>query len=443
MNPHKQNALTVIRLGVDILMVFLAWGIAWIIRFHSGMEVSHGVPAVGLYLKLIPFIAVIWIGVFAASGFYRRSNRHRSAIIEALDILQSCVIATLAFITFTYFYEEYRYSRITISIFAIIHPILIIAGRSLIRKSLRIYRKRSPRRRTLIIGSGEFVETAIKMAELGDIAANDIAGIILVGDQNQIEIGQKIAAGKNLRIFDDQTDWPSFFVAHPMQTVVVALSYKNFGWIEEKLEAIANQVPDVKLLPDLMKFTRLAAGIELISGVPVISIHDSPLVGVQGIFKRLVDFFGAVVAIIIFSPIMIAASILIPLTSRGPILYRQERMGLDGHTFMIWKFRTMPVDAEKKTGAIFATEGDNRATPLGRFLRRTSMDELPQFFNVLFGDMSLVGPRPERTVFVNDFRRHIPGYFLRHKVKAGITGWAQVNGWRGDTSIEKRIECDL
>lgn len=196
-------------------------------------------------------------------------------------------------------------------------------------------------------------------------------------------------------------------------------------------------------MPDLMKFTRLAAGIELISGVPVISIHDSPLVGVQGLFKRLVDFFGAVVAIIIFSPVMIASSILIPLTSRGPILYRQERMGLDGHTFMIWKFRTMPVDAEKKTGAVFATEGDNRATPLGRLLRRTSMDELPQFFNVLLGDMSLVGPRPERTVFVNDFRRNIPGYFLRHKVKAGITGWAQVNGWRGDTSIEKRIECDL
>ena len=443
MNPRKQNILTLIRITVDIIMVLFAWGAAWVIRFHSGMEVLHGVPAVGLYLKLMPFITIIWISVFAVSGFYRRSNRHRSAILEALDVLQSSTVATLTFITFTYFYEEYRYSRITIGIFAAIHPLLIIAGRSIIRKSLRIYRKRAPRRRTLIIGSGEFVETAIKMAEMGEVAPNDIAGIILVGDQNQMDVGRKIADGKQLRIFEDQNDWPAFFTLHPMQTVIVALSYKNFGWIEEKLEAIANQVPDVKLLPDLMKFTRLAAGIELISGVPVISIHDSPLVGVQGVFKRVVDFMGALVAIILFSPIMMASCIIIPLMSRGPILYRQERMGLDGQTFMIWKFRTMPVNAEKATGAIFAKEGDNRATWFGRILRKTSMDELPQFFNVLIGDMSLVGPRPERTIFVNDFRRKIPGYFLRHKVKAGITGWAQVNGWRGDTSIEKRIECDL
>jgi Undecaprenyl-phosphate glucose phosphotransferase len=443
MNPRKQNLLTLIRMSVDMLMVMSAWAAAWIIRFHGWMEVTRGIPAPGLYIKLLPFIGVIWISVFAFSGFYRRSNRHRSAILEALDVLQSSAVATLAFITFTYFYEEYRYSRITISLFAVLHPIFIIAGRSFVRKSLRIYRKRSPRRQTLIIGSGEFVETAIKMAELGDIAANDIAGVIPVGDPEQIEMGKNVATRRGLRVFEDQTDWPSFFVAHPMQTVVVALSYKNFAWLDEKLEAIANQVPDVKLLPDLMKFTRLAAGIELISGVPVISIHDSPLAGVQGVFKRVVDVLGAVVALIIFSPIMMALGFLVPLTSRGPIFYRQERMGLDGHTFMMLKFRSMPVDAEKKTGAVFASQGDDRATWLGRILRKTSLDELPQFFNVLAGDMSLVGPRPERTVFVNDFRRKIPGYFLRHKVKSGITGWAQVNGWRGDTSIEKRIECDL
>jgi Undecaprenyl-phosphate glucose phosphotransferase len=192
-----------------------------------------------------------------------------------------------------------------------------------------------------------------------------------------------------------------------------------------------------------MKLTRLAAGIELISGVPVISVHDSPLAGVQSVFKRVMDIFGALVAITLFAPIMLIVALLVPLSSPGPVFYRQERMGLDGRTFKMLKFRSMPVDAEKKTGAVFASAGDNRATWLGRFLRRTSLDELPQLFNVLLGDMSLVGPRPERPVFVNDFRRKIPGYFLRHKVKAGITGWAQVNGWRGDTSIEKRIECDL
>lgn len=443
MNPRRQNVLTLIRMGVDVLMVMIAWAMAWFIRFNTALEVPKGVPSVGLYVKLLPFIAVIWLGVFVASGFYRRSNRHRSAILEAIDIIQSSAIATLVFIAFTYFYEEYRYSRIVIGIFAVLHPLFIITGRSLVRKALRRYRKRAPARRTLIIGSGEFIDTAIRMAQLGDISSNDVAGVILIGDDDQMEIGRKIAAQRSLTVFPDQSDWPTFFVEHPMQTVLVALPYKNFGWIEEKLEKIADQVPDVKLLPDLMKFTRLAAGIELISGVPVISIHDSPLAGVQGIFKRALDIFGALVAILLFSPIMIALAILVPMSSPGPIFYRQERMGLDGRTFKMLKFRSMPVDAEKKTGAVFATAGDDRATWLGKFLRKTSLDELPQFFNVLSGDMSLVGPRPERPVFVNDFRRKIPGYFLRHKVKAGITGWAQVNGWRGDTSIEKRIECDL
>jgi exopolysaccharide biosynthesis polyprenyl glycosylphosphotransferase len=409
MNPRRQNILSLIRMLMDIFMVMLAWVIAWVIRFKTGIEAPLGVPAIWLYMKLLPFIAVIWLSVFAVSGFYRRSNRHRSAIIEAIDIIQSSAVATLAFISFTYFYEEYRYSRIVLGVFALLHPLFIVGGRSLVRKALRRYRKRATPRRTLIIGAGEFMESAIRMAELGDISSNDIAGVILVGDQDQLAMGLSIASKRGLTVFPDQSDWASFFVDHPMQTVLIALPYKNFGWIEEKLEQIADQVPDVKLLPDLMKFTKLAAGIELISGVPVISIHDSPLAGVQGVFKRGMDILGALVALLIFSPAMTVLAILVPLSSPGPIFYRQERMGLDGKTFKMLKFRSMPIDAESNSGAVFARAGDNRATWLGKFLRKTSLDELPQFFNVLSGDMSLVGPRPERPVFVNDFRRKIPG----------------------------------
>jgi len=443
MNPRKQNILTLIRMTVDVVMVLAAWLLAWFLRFNVGFEASKGIPEAGLYFKLVPFIAVIWLGVFAAAGFYRRSNRHRSAILEAIDVIQSCALATITFIAFTYFYEEYRYSRIVMALFAVAHPIMIITGRSMVRKALRVYRRRARPRKTLIIGGGEFIETAIRMASLGEISANDVSGIVLVGDVEHGEMGRRLAQARGLTLYDEQTDWAQFFVEHPMQTVIIALPYKNFSWIESNLEAIANQVPDVKLLPDLMKLTKLAAGIELISGVPVISVHDSPLAGVQSIFKRMVDICGALFALLVFSPVMAVVSVLVPLSSPGPIFYRQERMGLDGRTFMMLKFRSMPVDAEKKTGAVFASAGDGRATWLGKFLRKTSLDELPQFFNVLKGDMSLVGPRPERPVFVNAFRRKIPGYFLRHKVKAGITGWAQVNGWRGDTSIEKRIECDL
>jgi len=197
------------------------------------------------------------------------------------------------------------------------------------------------------------------------------------------------------------------------------------------------------LIPDLMRFTKFAAGVDVINGTPVINIHESPLAGIGSILKRLLDIGGAIAGLVVFGPIMLLLSILVPLSSRGPVFYYQERMGLDGRTFNVIKFRSMPVNAEQSTGAIWASKGDNRSTWLGNFMRKTSLDETPQLFNILIGDMSLVGPRPERPVFVDEFRKTVPGYYLRHKVKAGLTGWAQVNGWRGDTSIQKRIECDL
>jgi Undecaprenyl-phosphate glucose phosphotransferase len=443
MNQSRQNILTLIRMMTDLSMVCLAWIVAYDLRFGFGLEVPKGLPERILYLKLIPFVGAIWWGVFTFFGHYRRSNRHRSAILEGLDVIQMSILATLSFIAFTVFYEEYRYSRLTIVFFAIIHPFFLMFGRSLVRKALRFYRRRAAPRRTLVIASGDFLKTAVAMSELGDVAINDIAGVVLVDESSVLKDAQAFCHEKQLPLIESQSDWPNFFVRHPIQTVVIAVSQKNFHWIDENLEKIADQVPDVKILPDLLRYTRLAAGIEIIAGVPIISIHDSPLAGVQGVIKRIVDFIGASLLLFLFSPLMFAIAALVKFSSRGPIFYRQERMGIDGKTFMMLKFRSMPVNAEAASGAVFATASDDRATPIGKFLRRTSLDELPQFINVLSGDMSLVGPRPERPVFVNDFRRKIPGYFLRHKVKAGITGWAQVNGWRGDTSIEKRIECDL
>ena len=174
-----------------------------------------------------------------------------------------------------------------------------------------------------------------------------------------------------------------------------------------------------------------------------INVCESSLTGIELTIKRLVDIGGALFGLVLFSPVMLLISILIPLTSRGPVFYRQKRVGLNGQIFEILKFRSMPPDAESSVGAVWATVADERPTPLGKFIRRTSLDELPQLFNVLQGDMSLVGPRPERPVFVDGFSKTMPYYDLRHKVKPGITGWAQVNGWRGNTSIEKRVECDL
>jgi len=171
-------------------------------------------------------------------------------------------------------------------------------------------------------------------------------------------------------------------------------------------------------------------------------IDEAPLDFRRGI-KRIIDILFSALLLIIASPLLLLIAILVKLSSRGPVFYRQERMGLNGLNFKMLKFRSMPVNAEAESGAVWAKAGENRATGVGAFLRKTSLDELPQFINVLKGDMSVVGPRPERPVFIEEFRGKVPKYMLRHKMKAGITGWAQVNGWRGDTSIEKRIEFDL
>jgi Undecaprenyl-phosphate glucose phosphotransferase len=208
------------------------------------------------------------------------------------------------------------------------------------------------------------------------------------------------------------------------------------------MERLALRTVDVKVVPDLYQYITLYGGLEEFGGLPIISLQGDPMDGWSRVAKRAFDIVFALVAIVLSAPAMLVTALMVKLTSRGPILYKQERMGMDGHTFHILKFRTMRIDAEVK-GAQMASAEDPRRTPIGTFLRKFSIDELPQFFNVLVGDMSLVGPRPERPVFIEEFKRQIPRYHLRHKVKAGITGWAQINGLRGQTSIQKRIEYDL
>jgi Undecaprenyl-phosphate glucose phosphotransferase len=187
----------------------------------------------------------------------------------------------------------------------------------------------------------------------------------------------------------------------------------------------------------------LRARLEELDGIPIINIHDVPLKGFNTVLKRAIDAGLSAAALLVVAPLMLLLTIIIKASSKGPAFFRQERMGLDGKRFYVWKFRSMYHEAERESGPVWAREDDPRCTPVGRILRRFSLDELPQFWNVLKGDMSLVGPRPERPFFVEQFKQRIPQYMLRHKVKAGLTGWAQVNGWRGNTSIEKRIEYDL
>ena len=209
------------------------------------------------------------------------------------------------------------------------------------------------------------------------------------------------------------------------------------------VEATNRESVEVHVVPDLLQFIALRARLENLDGVPIISLNDVPLRGFNSVLKRMIDISISGTALLALGLPFLMIAWLIRYGSRGPVFYTQERMGLDGKAFHVWKFRSMPIDAEEVTGPVWARDDDPRATAVGRWLRKLDLDEMPQFWNVLMGDMSIVGPRPERPFFVEQFKHRIPQYMLRHKVKPGITGWAQVNGWRGNTSLEKRIEYDL
>jgi Undecaprenyl-phosphate glucose phosphotransferase len=231
--------------------------------------------------------------------------------------------------------------------------------------------------------------------------------------------------------------------ANTVDHVILALAHEDYGRLAGLLDAVGDEPVTIHVVPDLLRFASLRGGIEQFEGMPFIHLRESPLYGWNRLAKRVFDVVFSATVLATIWPVLLLLAVAVKLTSRGPVFYRQERMGLDGRRFQMLKFRTMEPDAESQTGPVWARPADRRRTGLGAFLRSLSLDELPQFWNVLRGDMSVVGPRPERPVFVERFRQTVPGYMLRHKVKAGITGWAQVNGLRGNTSLEKRIQYDI
>jgi len=337
-----------------------------------------------------------------------------------------------------FFYREFSFSRVHTLYFLVCLLILLFISRLITKGSLHWLHARGAHvEHVLLIGNGvsanKFIERLLRLKSLGLV----LKGVIETnGTQNSV-----IPA--NIPRLGGIEQLNQIIQAHQIDQVFIALPPEEQHYIPKLKELLAEQWVDVRIIPDLGSFRALHTEVESFDDMPIITIVQSPMTGWNQVLKRLLDISGAFIAIVIFSPLMLLITLLIKLGSSGPALYGQERMGLDGRTFRALKFRSMRTDAESQTGAVWASENDERRTKLGVFLRNYSLDELPQLFNVFKGEMSLVGPRPERPVFIDQFKSQIPNYMLRHKVKAGITGWAQINGWRGNTSLEKRIECDL
>ena len=448
-------------LASDLIVVSVAWIAAYWIRFRWGyIPIDKGIPPFVDYFRMLIFVWLIWAFVFKRFGLYMPMRRMKR-FHEVWLLLRANLLAILVIIAFTYLFREKSvpFSRAVFVIFGVLSISLSITARGSIRTVLRAFRRRGFNlRHVLIVGSGELAGKVAKSYLEHPEYGVEIIGCLAryrpsSGARAQLRVvgGSYIPAEAAAELHEPQLtvpivgiyeELPAIIDSGAVDQVIVALPLEDNDLLKSVVASIGDSMVDVKIVPDLQGFIQLGAMVEDFEGLPMISVASTPLSGINRYAKRLFDIVVGSVLFLIALPFMMLIGLIVKLTSKGPMLFSQERMGLDGKTFGIFKFRTMTTDAEAG-GARFAVRGDPRVTLFGKFLRRTSLDELPQLWNVIKGEMSLVGPRPERPVFIDEFRQHIPKYMLRHKVQAGMTGWAQVNGWRGNTSIEKRIEHDL
>ena len=422
----------------DLVTLSCSWILAYFLRFYLPVvPVSKGIPPFFTYLTLLLVMLPLWYIVFKAFGLYR-PRRISSKFAEIMDIAKGTTIAILILVSLTFFVRKYEFSRLTFVYFGIICVIALCVERILFRELLRLIRKRGYNlRHALIVGTGSLGQDVTDRVHSHPELGIKIRGFLC---EDNSQIGNEL---KGFKVLDTFENVRNVVMNQNIDMVLITLPLSAHERLKRILDDIGDEMVSIMLIPDLIELATLRGGIGEFEGMPIISLRDTPLYRWNVVVKRVADIVLSITILLAVSPLMLVISLLVKATSIGPVFYRQERMGLDGRIFSMLKFRTMETQAEKETGPVWAAKGDSRKTIIGSFLRKTSMDELPQFFNVLKGDMSIVGPRPEREFFIQQFRSKIPKYMLRHKMKAGITGWAQISGWRGNTSLEKRIEYDL
>ena len=407
---------------MDAGIIGAAYFFSWYLRFKSGFFVQDvGVLPAKTYFSALFLIIPGYLLLYSIFQLYmpRRVKSYRK---ELMDIIRANGIGFMIFILVLYFIKQEHFSRQMLCIFFLVNIFLEFVSRYLIRTVLWKIRKQGMNQKhILMVGESKAAEQYMDR-----LRQNPKWGYHVFAHLKDEEKLERILEGNEL------------------DEVVIALRAEDYGKLERIVDVCEKAGVHTKMIPDFGNVISTRPYIEDVQGIPVIHVRRVPLNIMRNrAAKRAVDLIGATVAIILFSPVMLLTVLVVALTEEGSVIYRQERVGLHNQVFYMYKFRSMIMQDEEKEKAEWSTRNDPRITPVGKLIRRTSIDELPQLFNVLKGEMSLVGPRPERPQFVQKFRDEIPRYMVKHQVRPGMTGWAQINGYRGDTSIEKRIEYDL
>lgn len=434
-NQKHFNRLHVV---IDAFVIALSYILAWLIKFEGPFS-GGSVKALSFqqYMILLVGIVPCFIILYYAFNLYT-PKRLQGRRLELANIMKANTIGVFLVIGALYLLKQLDYSRAVLFIFYVIDIVAETAVRNIIRYVLRDMRKKGYNQKHVILvgysrAAEEYIDRVLQNPQWG----YTIRGIL---DDN-VEAG---ITYKGIKVIGRIANLMVILPENRLDEIVITLGLSEYYRLEEIVALCEKSGVHTKFIPDYNNIIPTKPYTEDILGLPVINIRHVPLTNTfNAMVKRAMDIVGSVFGIIVASPIMLLACLLIRLTSPGPLIYKQERVGLHNRTFRMYKFRSMEVQPESEEKKAWTTKNDPRVTGIGKLMRRTSIDELPQLFNILKGDMSLVGPRPERPFYVEKFREEIPRYMVKHQVRPGLTGWAQVNGYRGDTSIRKRIEYDL
>jgi len=439
-NRKKDFLVPLLTVIADAAAIELSFLCSYWIRFNSALAeiipVTYGVPPLGAYIESSLIVIPIWIWLFHSRGLYQ-PRRVTSFSDEFFALVRLIFVGMLVIMAAAFFYREFSYSRIVFGILGFSAVVFISLGRFIVLKFEQAwYLRGHDLKRIIIAGTSPAAKRIFQSLSTNRSLGYRVLGYCSVNGNAEISL-------EGISCLGSISSIPDLINLQRIDVVLIALNEPEHAYLPDLILACQGLNVEMMMVPDILELMTSQVHIKHLEGIPFLGIKSPSLSTWNFIVKRMFDLLFSSLVLLLTSPLFLLVVILVKLDSKGPLLYFQERIGLDGEIFIVMKFRSMRVDAEQTTGPVWSQKDDPRTTRLGRFLRRYSLDELPQLVNVVRGDMSIVGPRPERPHFVEQFKKEVPRYLERHRVKTGMTGWAQVNGLRGNASISERTKYDI